>query len=189
MTAARKPAPASPPAAGAAPPGTPPSPVGGVPGTPGPVPAAAVPGEGDKATAGTGSTGRSWTIRMPPGIDIVTGNNRLHYHAKNKRIAELHRAVATLAAKQRIPQLGVVEITVTYHSPPRRRADRHPFSSDAITDHDGIAPTSKALIDGLVDCGVLRADTKRWVRPPLNRLADQTHPRGQVVITITEVTG
>ena len=113
----------------------------------------------------------------------------MHYHARNRRVKDLYKVIADLAMVHRLPCLGPVEITTTYYSPPRLKRQRHPLASQCITDHDGIAPTAKALIDGLVACGVLPGDTKRWVRSGRNILADQTHPRGQVVLTITEVTG
>ena len=152
-----------------------------------PVPGGAMDGE---AAAPPGSTPRSWTIEMPPGTPIVTGNNRLDRYERNRRIQVLKDKIAAIAwCRLKIPQLGPVEITTTYYSPPRLKRQRHPFASEAISDHDGIAPTSKALIDGLVACGVLRGDTKRWVRSGTCVLADETHPRGQVVLTITELTG
>ena len=149
-----------------------------------PVPLARVP-----AASGTGPIPpRTWTIEMPPGTPIITGNNRMDRYARNRRTRELKDKIGAIArCRLQIPQLGPVEITTTYYSPPRLKRDRHPFASDAIADHDGIAPTSKALIDGLVACGVLRGDTKRWVRSGRNVLADETHPRGQVVLVITEL--
>ena len=142
------------------------------------------------AVEGPAGTARTWTIELPPGTPIITGNNRMDRYARNRRVQDLKDTVAAVArCRLNIPQLGHVAITTTYYSPPRLKRQRHPFASDAISDHDGIAPTAKALIDGLVMCGVLRGDTKRWVRSGTCVLADETHPRGQIVLTITEVTG
>jgi hypothetical protein len=132
---------------------------------------------------------RSWTVELPPGTPIITGNNRLHWAERNKRVKNIHEVVAQLAAAARLPLIGCpVTVVVEYATPPRLRAKQHPFASQAITDDDGIAPTGKAMLDALVRCGVLNGDTHKWVRGVRNQLADHTHPRGVVRITITEVT-
>jgi crossover junction endodeoxyribonuclease RusA len=171
------------PAGTAAPPGTSFAPVEGVPGTHAP---GAVVECGSAAVPG--STLRTFVIELPEGTPIVTGNTRMHYHPKNKRIRQLKETAATLARKQRLPVLERAEITVTYVSPHRLKAMRHPLASDAISDADGIAPTAKACIDGLVMYGMFPSDSKRYVRKTSYVLADETHPRGLVRITISEVT-
>jgi hypothetical protein len=128
-----------------------------------------------------------WTLELPAGTPILTANHRMHRYAANGRTQVLKTAAALLARQQGMPRLGPVDITVEYASPPVRKADRHPLASDVIKDAENIAPTSKALVDGLVMAGVLRSDTKNWVRSVRYQIAGEPHPRGQVRITLAEV--
>ena len=140
------------------------------------------------AQSGAPASGpRVFVIDIPPGTPIVGGNNRQDRWSKNARVHELKEAAAVLARKQRIPPLGQCDITVAYESPPRLKAKRHPLASDCITDSDNIAPTGKALVDGLVQAGLWASDGRKRVRSVRYELSPQTHPRGRLVLTITEL--
>ena len=125
-------------------------------------------------------------IELPEGTPIITGNNRLHCHAKNRITKNLYQVIAGLALRWQ-PIAVPVHITVGYASPPRLRAKRHPLASECILDHDNLWPTYKACADGLVRAGVFAGDTKRYVGPGNVELADETHPRGLLRVHITEV--
>ena len=128
---------------------------------------------------------RTFTIEMPPGTALISANNRLDRYSRNDLTQDIKAKVAAIA--RGIPPLGRSDVTVEYLSPPRLKRDRHPFASGVITDADNMAPTGKALVDGLVKCGVFPTDTKRCVRQVTYRLAGETHPRGLLRVTITEV--
>lgn len=138
--------------------------------------------------AGTGL--RTWTLTLPEGTPIISGNNRLHYHAKNRLTKDLHAKVAD-AVRRQMPRgvhvAGPVDITVEYASPPRLKRLRHPLASDCISDSDNIAPTGKACADGIVKAGLFPSDSKKYVRRVTYILAEETHPRGLVRIHISEV--
>jgi hypothetical protein len=141
------------------------------------------------AVEGPAGTARTWTIELPPGTPIISGNNRLDRYAKNRRTQELKdKAGAIARCRVQIPPLRRADITVTYLSPPRLRRLRHPLASDAISDSDNLAPTGKALVDGIVACGIFPSDSKRYVRRVTYELAEETHPRGLLRVHITEVT-
>ena len=148
---------------------------------------------GEQATAegacSPGSTPRTWTIEFEPGTPILTANQRMHRYARNDRTQELKVKTAMLAKRMRIPALERADVTTWYASPPRQKAQRHPLASDALDDSDGLAPTGKACLDGLVLGGVFVTDRKRCVRRTTCELAGETHPRGQLCVIITEVTG
>lgn len=131
---------------------------------------------------------RAYVLELPPGTPILTANQSLHFHDRHDRVEALAAVVTQLVRAQRpAPFTGQVDVVVEYWSPPHRKADRHPLSSQEVKDAENIAPTSKAAIDALVRAGVLVNDSRKWVRQVTYRLAPVKHPRGLVRITITEV--
>lgn len=169
----------------ARPPDRPPSPLSGraaVP--PSATPPAAIP---SAARAGGLPEPRRLIIDLPPGWPILTANNRMDRWSRSARVRELRSAAATLARAQGVPPLGPADITVTYASPPRLRRLRHPLASDAVTDSDAIAPTAKALVDGLVQAGLWPSDARKRIRSVTCELAPKGHPRGLVRVVITEI--
>jgi hypothetical protein len=127
---------------------------------------------------------------MEPGTPIISANNRLNRYARNRQVQDLKDRIGALArCRYGLPAIGKADITVEYLSPPRLTRMRHPFASDCISDSDNIAPTGKALVDGLVACGIFRSDSKRYVRSVRYVLAEETHPRGLLRVHITEVGG
>ena len=147
-----------------------------------------VPVAGDQPAAGTGANPRVWVISLPPGTPILTGNHRLHYHARNRRVKDLYQVIADLVMVHRIPRVDYADVRVTYKPPPRWRHMRHPLASDRVEDSDALWPTSKALIDGLTRAGVFTSDTHKHVRVSECEVLDDIHPMGAVQLTITEVT-
>jgi hypothetical protein len=122
---------------------------------------------------------------------IISANNRLDRWKKNALTRDL-QAKAADAVKRQMPRpppvIGLADITVEYLSPPRLKRMRHPFASDCISDSDNIAPTAKALIDGLIKkAHMWPSDSKKYVRETSYILARETHPRGLLRIYITEV--
>lgn len=131
---------------------------------------------------------RTYVLELPAGTPILTANQSLHFHDRSDRVEALAAVVTQLVRSQRPPPFaGQVDVLVEYASPPHRKADRHPLSSQEVKDAENIAPTSKAAIDALVRAGVLVNDSRKWVRQVTYRLAAVKHPRGLVRITITEV--
>lgn len=80
------------------------------------------------------------------GPDLLTANQRLHWAEKSRRTRNL-RAIARYAAHATAPILGPADLHVLIEWPDRRRRDP-----------DNWAPTVKALVDGLVDAGILPDD-------------------------------
>jgi Holliday junction resolvase RusA-like endonuclease len=87
--------------------------------------------------------------------ELVSANDREHFQARGKRMAHLRRAAALRAAAE-VPDVvldGRVDVDVLVRWPDNRRRDA-----------PNIAPTAKALVDGIVDAGVLEDDADRIVR-------------------------
>jgi len=128
-----------------------------------------------------------WTLEFPPGMELLTGNNRLSRYPKAAVVKAL-REQGRIAARD-LPQIERADIHVTYLPPPRLRKDRHPFASARVEDSDALGPTAKALIDGIAKAGTFGGgDSRKHVRRVTYELLDGACPRGQVTLHITEVT-
>lgn len=94
----------------------------------------------------------SWTILIPAPTKWMNANQRHGHWSERSGPTKLWRDAAKVLARQaRIPALDRVTITATVHRPDRRRnADAH-----------NRYPTVKAVVDGLVDAGVLPDDCDR----------------------------
>lgn len=80
-------------------------------------------------------------------------NDREHHHKRAARVAEWRQAAGWLSRAQVPRHLDRVHVRIRFH-PPRatsRSGDRR--------DSDNLVPTLKAVIDGLVDAGVIPDDT------------------------------
>jgi Holliday junction resolvase RusA-like endonuclease len=121
---------------------------------------------------------REIAIELPPGMPVLSLNDRMHYARRNNASQQLKTAAWAKALQARLPALQRAEVTVEYQPPDRRRRDP-----------DNLAPTGKAAIDGLVLAGVLPDDDSehvaavRYVIGPLYAL----HPRGRIILRVREV--
>lgn len=101
----------------------------------------------------------------------LTHNMRLHWAQKAERTRWLRQA-ARLQARH-LPPLKEASIHVIIHSPTKRGGDI-----------DGPAPTVKALIDGLVDAGVLPDDSPKHLKFLTHSRGQPTGKPGQYAITL-----
>lgn len=101
-------------------------------------------------------TGRTWVFDVDCCGRPLTHNaaKELHPAAAQRERQAWRNASATLARQVRIPKLACVEITVQAHYPDRR----------SWPDPDGIYPSVKGIIDGLVQAQVLPDDRGEFVR-------------------------
>lgn len=129
---------------------------------------------------------RTWAIEIPPGTEFLTANDHISYFAKNAINRDLKELAGDLVTKiHRMPALSFAEFEFAYTPPPRRKADRHPLASKRVEDPDALFPTGKALIDGIVQAGVLPNDSRRYVGSVHYSLSSGSTPRGLLVMTIT----
>lgn len=135
------------------------------------------------------TTARTWTVELPPGTEILSANHRMNRYAAQRRINALQGVAIQLATKYKLPAIAHATVLVTYEPPPRLTKDRHPLASQRIEDSENLQPTAKALVDGLVKAGVFPAgDSRKRIDWVTCVLLPETHPRGLVRLTITEVT-
>jgi hypothetical protein len=128
---------------------------------------------------------RTWVIEFPPGMELLTSNNRLHHMARHKLSEQIQNDAITLARVCKLPGILRASILVEYLRPARR----HPLASAFVRDAGALAPTGKAIIDGFVKAGVFADDAARYVTSETYRISDKRSERGQIVVTITEVNG
>lgn len=137
-------------------------------------------------------TARTWTLKFEPGMSILTSNNRLSRYPKAAEVKRLSNIALVKAIEEHLPCIEYADVLVEYQPPPRRIRDRHPFASERVEDAGALAPTGKALIDGLTRAGVFgangrKSDSRKHVRREIYELLPGTHPRGRVILRITEI--
>jgi crossover junction endodeoxyribonuclease RusA len=121
-------------------------------------------------------TARSWTIEFPPGMGLLSLNDRMHWAVRGRVVREIRKAAWVLAKAAGIPPLERASIAVTYRPPlvTRRR------------DLDNVPPASgKPAIDGIVDARVLADDAPPYVTGITYGIGEPC-PKGRLVLTITE---
>jgi crossover junction endodeoxyribonuclease RusA len=126
---------------------------------------------------------RSWTLTIPAPVAWLNANDR-HDRRRGSPLTKQWRDAAHLYARSaKLPHLGKAHITATLRFRDRRRRDPHNYY-----------PTIKAVIDGLVDYGLLADDSSEYLVGPDVRLGEVLPtvarrpylPSGQVVLTIRE---
>jgi crossover junction endodeoxyribonuclease RusA len=124
------------------------------------------------------STPRTYTIALPPGLPLLSLNDRGHWAARYRRSEALKKAAWALALQQKIPRLERVSVVAEYQPPDRRRRDS-----------DNPVASVKAAIDGIVAAGCLPGDdSPRYVESVTCRIGP-LHPKGRIVLYLTEAPG
>jgi crossover junction endodeoxyribonuclease RusA len=113
---------------------------------------------------------------MPAGQDLLNANQRLHWAAKARITRQLRSDAFLLAKYHKVPHLERVHVFCVVEPDPRtRRRDPGNWSVSA-----------KALVDGLVDAGVVDDDDSKHLVGPDMRLG-KPHPGGRLVLIIREL--
>ena len=114
----------------------------------------------------------TYDLTLPAGEDWINANERTHWASKARRTKYWRTKAAWLAERARVPHLDRAHVTVTVHKTTNRRYDPA-----------NLAPTAKAIVDGLVDAGVLDDDDKTRLVGPDMRAGEKRDVR-QLVVTI-----
>lgn len=109
----------------------------------------------------------------------INANDRLHYMERARRVAELRRRGYLFARSAKLPHLVRARLDVEVVRPRR------------VGDVANWHPTVKALLDGMVDAGVLTDDSDRYLSGPFLHAASETGKAGRLLFrfTFTEVGG
>lgn len=84
----------------------------------------------------------------------LNGERSLHFHQRAKKVKAWREATCVAAKARKIPKMKAIEVRFIPHRPNRR----------ALADTGGHFPVAKAMIDGLVDAGILTGDGPDTVR-------------------------
>lgn len=116
-----------------------------------------------------------------PSMNDVIAANRSGYGAGNRLKRRLTELVATrcrevMAETGWVAPLGPVEVSFTWHEVWRGR------------DVDNVMSAQKFVLDGMVEAGMLRGDSQRYVpRPPAHGIViDREHPGVTVEVSRME---
>lgn len=114
----------------------------------------------------------AYDLTFPAGMDWINANDRLHWAQKAKRTRYWRDKAAWIAKRAGMPHMERAHVTVTIHKTTNRRFDPA-----------NLAPTAKAIVDGLVDAGVLDDDDRTRLVGPDMRAGEKRDVR-QLVVTI-----
>ncbi|MFE7077886.1 hypothetical protein ACFU96_48215 [Streptomyces sp. NPDC057620] len=129
---------------------------------------------------------RTFTLALPPGLKLMSANQRLHHRVRAGLTADIRGAAmatcsenehmrAALAVAGSDPVLEHAYILGVLHPGSRRRIDPANFY-----------PSFKAAVDGLVDAGVLEDDDHTRVVGPDMRLGPVVKG-GRLTLVIQEI--
>lgn len=107
-----------------------------------------------------------WESRILPltRSKLITANDKMHWAARARHTKQLRQWGYLLGREgEGVERLGLTHarVEVEFAYPDRRRRDR-----------SNLAPTVKALMDGLIDAGLLPDDADRFLDGPHTVIAD-----------------
>ncbi len=115
-------------------------------------------------------------IELPPGLPLLNANDRIHYKERAKRTEKLRSEACKAAKAQPFLPFGRVRIRCIFRACDNRRRDVA-----------NLYISYKACIDGLVDAGVLKDDSDRYVAEVcLVRGENRTDKKPQLVLQVIE---
>ncbi len=118
---------------------------------------------------------RSFRLEYPPGTPLFNVNSREHWTKRAKITKDLRELTRVLAKD--IPPMGAIRVRATFFSPDNRRRDAP----------NVLYFSSKACIDGLVDCHVIVDDNDNYLKSLELCPGARKVPGGQLVIEVIEV--
>lgn len=120
-------------------------------------------------------TPRTWPLTINRPAPWLNLNDRLHWAPRSARVKQWREATALYARSAKLPTgLERVRIQAWFRFTDRRRRDVHNW-----------APTVKAIVDGLVDYGLIEDDNDdHLIGPVLHR--GEPHRVGLVALMIEE---
>lgn len=119
---------------------------------------------------------KPWRIELPARTVLLTSNERLGIHERAKRIKALRNTGWAMARHHKVPRLERAHVFYVLH----------PDTKTRRRDPGNWAPSVKAVIDGIVDAGVLPDDNHERLLGPDPRIGTPV-PGSQLVLYITDL--
>jgi len=113
---------------------------------------------------------------MPPGLELLSANDRMHYKTRAKRTERLRSEAFRVCGKHPMT-FGRVRIVCIFRAPDNRRRDTA-----------NLYPSFKACLDGIVDSGVIHDDNDKYVTS-FTLMRGENLPKqkyGQLILEIWE---
>lgn len=125
---------------------------------------------------GGGVVTRTWEIRLPWRTPPASANDRDHWRAKARKVGEIRGTAEHYCDDYDVRPCDHIRVGLLYVPRDRRRRD-----PDNL-----VVPLFKALVDGIVDAGIVPDDTPRYVTREFPVIAE---PDGdpRLVLRIEEV--
>lgn len=115
-------------------------------------------------------------IEMPPGLELLNANDRIHYKTRAKKVERLRTEAFRVVGKYPMT-FSRVKITCIFRAPDNRRRDTA-----------NLYPSFKSALDGIVDAGVLHDDNDKYVTS-LTLMRGENLPKqkyGQLILILEE---
>jgi crossover junction endodeoxyribonuclease RusA len=120
------------------------------------------------------SVPRRLVIELPPGLDLLNANDRIHYKTRAK-LTEKIRSEAFKVAKHSLMTFPKAKITCIFRAPDNRRRDTA-----------NMYPSFKAALDGIVDAGVIHDDNDKYVTEFILMRGENLPKSSQLIIILEE---
>jgi hypothetical protein len=122
----------------------------------------------------------AWELTIPPPARWLNANDRTDLRRQTPDRRAWRDAAGVHALAARLPHLGCAHILAVLRFGDRRKRDVHNYY-----------PTIKAVVDGLIDYGLLPDDSSEYLIGPDLRIGLPVPPRrfgqsGELTLTITE---
>lgn len=122
---------------------------------------------------------QTWTLTIPAPAPWLNANQRTDLRRQTPDRRAWRDAAHTWAMKDRLPKLRHARIVAELHFRDNRRRDPHNYY-----------PTIKAVVDGLVDYGLLPDDSSQYLIGPDLRMGEPLangRPWGALDLEITDL--
>lgn len=117
---------------------------------------------------------KTFKIELPPGMPLLNANGREHWSKRAGLVSAIRMTARNLSSD--IPRLEKVKIRAIYYAPNNRRRDM-----------SNLFPSVKSAVDGLVDAGVLKDDSDRYVVSLEMLRGEGVVTGGQLIIEVIDV--
>ncbi|MEU4331351.1 hypothetical protein [Nonomuraea dietziae] len=116
-----------------------------------------------------------YVLELPAGTKLLNANDRTHWRAQRPLKKNLRDTACWLARAAKIPAMQRARMVGVFEPPDNRRRDPANW-----------APSWKAVVDGVVDAGVLPDDNSKYLEGPYPELGE-VHPKGRLVLYIYDL--